>query len=82
MVPNRASRPCLYRRWRSCRRGETRMTPTKLLIGQILCAGDLAARRLGGMQWAASMLACQPQLGSAWFRLGISLGGADRQASV
>ena len=47
------------------------MTPTKLLIGQILVV--LAIVTLGvwsATQWAAAMLAYQPQLGTAWFRLG------------
>ncbi|HET7577095.1 MAG TPA: conjugal transfer protein TraG [Sphingomicrobium sp.] len=44
------------------------MTPTKLLIGQILVV--FAIMVLGvwaATQWAASMLAYQPELGSAWF---------------
>ena len=44
------------------------MTPTKLLIGQILIV--LAIMVLGvwaSTQWAASMLAYQPELGSPWF---------------
>src|SRR3546814_6348467 len=47
------------------------VTPTKLLIGQILIV--LAIVLAGGWaatQWAAVMLAYQPQLGAAWFRLG------------
>ncbi|HEX8442408.1 MAG TPA: conjugal transfer protein TraG [Allosphingosinicella sp.] len=46
------------------------MTPTKLLIGQILVV--LAIMVLGvwaATQWAASMLAYQPQLGTPWFWL-------------
>lgn len=46
------------------------MTPTKLLIGQIVIV--LAIILLGlwaATQWAASMLAYQPQLGTPWFRL-------------
>lgn len=47
------------------------MTPTKLLIGQIIVV--LAIILLGlwaATQWAASMLAYQPQLGLPWFHLG------------
>ncbi|MBX3562611.1 MAG: conjugal transfer protein TraG [Sphingomonas sp.] len=47
------------------------MTPTKLLIGQILVV--LAIIVLGvwaATQWAASMLGHQPQLGMPWFTLG------------
>jgi type IV secretion system protein VirD4 len=47
------------------------MTPTKLLIGQILIV--LAIMTLGvwaATQWAASMLAYQPELGAPWFMLG------------
>jgi type IV secretion system protein VirD4 len=47
------------------------MTPTKLLIGQILVV--LAIMVLGvwaATQWAASMLAYQPRLGTPWFTLG------------
>jgi type IV secretion system protein VirD4 len=46
------------------------MTPTKLLIGQILIV--LAIMILGvwaSTQWAASMLAYQPELGPPWFFL-------------
>ncbi|MES2137385.1 MAG: conjugal transfer protein TraG [Pseudomonadota bacterium] len=46
------------------------MTPTKLLIGQILVV--FAILMLGvwaATQWAASMLAYQPELGPAWFEL-------------
>jgi type IV secretion system protein VirD4 len=45
------------------------MTPTKLLIGQILIV--FAIMVLGvwaSTQWAAAMLGYQAQLGSAWFR--------------
>lgn len=44
------------------------MTPTKLLIGQILIV--FAIMMLGvwaATQWAASMLAYQPELGAPWF---------------
>ena len=47
------------------------MTPTKLLIGQILIV--LAIVVLGvwaGTQWAAAMLAYQPQLGAPWLVVG------------
>jgi len=47
------------------------MTPTKLLIGQILIV--LAIVLLGvwaATEWAAAMLAFQPQLGLPWFRIG------------
>jgi len=47
------------------------MTPTKLLIGQILIV--FAIMVLGvwaGTQWAASMLAYQPELGAPLFTLG------------
>ena len=47
------------------------MTPTKLLIGQILVV--FAIMMLGlwaATQWAAAMLAYQPELGAPWFRLG------------
>ena len=46
------------------------MTPTKLLIGQILVV--FAIMMLGvwaATQWAAAMLAYQPGLGPAWFEL-------------
>ena len=46
------------------------MTPTKLLIGQILVV--FAIMMLGvwaATQWAASMLAYQPELGLPWFEL-------------
>jgi len=47
------------------------MTPTKLLIGQILiCFAILIAGLWAATQWAASMLGHQPQLGLPWFRLG------------
>ncbi|KRA84687.1 conjugal transfer protein TraG [Altererythrobacter sp. Root672] len=47
------------------------MTPTKLLIGQILVV--FAIMGLGvwvGTQWAAAMLGYQPRLGPAWFVAG------------
>lgn len=45
------------------------MTPNKLLIGQIVIV--FAVIILGvwaATQWAAAMLAYQPQLGTPWFR--------------
>jgi type IV secretory pathway TraG/TraD family ATPase VirD4 len=47
------------------------MTPTKLLIGQILIV--FAIMILGvwaATQWAAAMLGYQPELGAPWLRLG------------
>jgi type IV secretion system protein VirD4 len=47
------------------------MTPTKLLIGQILIVFAIVIAGLwAATQWAASMLAYQPQLGSPGFMLG------------
>jgi type IV secretion system protein VirD4 len=47
------------------------MTPTKLLIGQILIVFAIVLLGLwAATQWAASMLAYQPQLGTPWLRLG------------
>ncbi|WDA39311.1 conjugal transfer protein TraG [Sphingobium sp. YC-XJ3] len=44
------------------------MTPTKLLIGQILVVFAIVfAGVWGSTQWAAAMLAYQPQLGVPWF---------------
>ena len=51
--------------------GEPGMTPTRLLIGQMLVV--LAVMVLGvwaATQWTAAMLAYQPQLGRPWFTLG------------
>ena len=46
------------------------MTPTKLLIGQILVVFAIVIAGLWvSTQWAAAMLAYQPELGNAWFRL-------------
>ncbi|MGY2736540.1 type IV secretory pathway TraG/TraD family ATPase VirD4 [Sphingomonas sp. UYP23] len=43
------------------------MTPTKLLIGQILIVFAIVfAGVWGGTQWAAAMLAYQPELGRPW----------------
>ena len=47
------------------------MTPTKLLIGQILIVFAIVLLGLwAATQWAASMLAYQPQLGTPWFTIG------------
>ena len=47
------------------------MTPTKLLIGQILVVFAIVLAGLwAATQWAAAMLAYQPELGSAWFHVG------------
>ena len=47
------------------------MTPTKLLIGQILVVFAIVIAGVwAATQWAASMLAYQPQLGAAWFMVG------------
>ena len=47
------------------------MTPTKLLIGQILIVFAIVFLGLwAASQWAASMLGYQPELGLPWFRLG------------
>lgn len=46
------------------------MTPTKLLIGQIIVVfGLVIAGVWAATQWAAAMLAYQPQLGLPWFTL-------------
>ena len=46
------------------------MTPTKLLIGQILVVFAIMALGVwAATQWAASMLAYQPELGLPWFEL-------------
>ena len=45
------------------------MTPTKLLIGQILVVFAIVFLGLwASTQWAAAMLAYQPELGTPWFR--------------
>jgi type IV secretion system protein VirD4 len=47
------------------------MTPTKLLIGQILVVFAIVIAGIWtATQWAAAMLAYQPELGSPWFSLG------------
>ena len=46
------------------------MTPTKLLIGQVLVVFAIMVLGLwAATQWAASMLGYQPELGSPWFEL-------------
>jgi type IV secretion system protein VirD4 len=46
------------------------MTPTKLLIGQILITSAIVLLGLwAATQWAAAMLGHQPQLGLPWFEL-------------
>ena len=46
------------------------MTPTRLLIGQILIVFAIVVLGVwSATQWAASMLAHQPELGRPWFRL-------------
>lgn len=47
------------------------MTPTKLLIGQILVVfGTVMAGLWAATQWAAAMLAYQPELGEPWAVIG------------
>jgi type IV secretion system protein VirD4 len=47
------------------------VTPTKLLIGQTLIVFAIVIAGVWtATQWAAAMLAYQPQLGLPWFRLG------------
>ena len=47
------------------------MTPTKLLIGQILIVFTIVILGVwAATQWAAAMLGYQGQLGSAWFMAG------------
>ncbi|OYY90792.1 MAG: conjugal transfer protein TraG [Sphingomonas sp. 28-66-16] len=47
------------------------MTPTKLLIGQILIVfGIVVAGLWAATQWAAAMLAYQPELGQPWAIIG------------
>lgn len=46
------------------------MTPTKLLIGQILVVFAIVIAGVwAATQWAAAMLGYQPQLGPAWYKL-------------
>jgi type IV secretion system protein VirD4 len=48
-------------------RAEPRMTPTKILVGQILVVFILAVLGIwSATQWAAASLAYQPQLGTPW----------------
>jgi type IV secretion system protein VirD4 len=50
---------------------EPDMTPTKLLIGQILIVFAIVILGVwAATQWAAAMLGYQPELGPPWFRLG------------
>lgn len=47
------------------------MTPTKLLIGQILIVFAIVILGVwAATQWAAAMLGYQPELGAPWFSLG------------
>ena len=47
------------------------MTPTKLLIGQILIVLAIMVHGVwAATQWAAAMLGYQPRLGAPWFHLG------------
>ena len=56
------------------------MTPTKLLIGQILIVFGLVLAGLwAATQWAAEMLGYQPQLGSPWFK---AIRGTDAVAPL
>lgn len=47
------------------------MTPTKLLIGQILIVFAIVILGVwAATQWAAAMLGFQPELGAPWFVIG------------
>jgi len=47
------------------------VTPTKLLIGQILVVFAIVIAGVwAATQWAAAMLGYQSQLGDAWFTVG------------
>ena len=47
------------------------MTPTKLLIGQIVIVFAIVIGTVwGAMQWTAGQLGHQPRLGPPWFELG------------
>ncbi len=47
------------------------MTPTKLLLGQMLVVAAIVVAGIWfATQWAAAALAYQPELGTPWFRLG------------
>jgi len=51
--------------------GSLLVTPTKLLIGQIFIVFAIVIAGVwAATQWAAAMLAYQPELGAAWFTLG------------
>jgi type IV secretion system protein VirD4 len=51
-------------------RAEARVTPTKLLIGQIIIVFAIVLAGIWfATQWAAAMLAYQPELGPPWFLL-------------
>jgi type IV secretion system protein VirD4 len=51
------------------------MTPTKLLIGQILVVFKIVLLALwAATQWTAAKLAYQPELGPAWFMFGAFAG--------
>ena len=51
------------------------MTPTKLLIGQILIVFAIVIAGVWiATQWAAAMLAYQPELGAPWFIVGGAAG--------
>lgn len=46
------------------------MTPTKLLVGQIIIVFSIVIGTVwGATQWVAQQLAFQPRLGSAWFEV-------------
>jgi len=46
------------------------VTPTNLLVGQILVVFAIVIAGLwAATQWCAAMLGYQPQLGEAWFSL-------------
>jgi Protein of unknown function (DUF3363) len=58
------------------------MTPTKLLVGQILIVFAIMALGVwASTQWAAAMLGYQAQLGMAWFNRTLQAKGLDRSAS-
>lgn len=47
------------------------MTPTKLLLGQMLVVAAIVVAGIWfATQWAAASLAYQPEFGTPWFRLG------------
>ena len=50
--------------------GERSMTPTKLLIGQILIVFAIVIGAMwGATQWTAGQFDYQPRLGPAWFEV-------------